>query len=165
MAPFNGTTLHLYNHVGILSPERWQVLISLKVLALLYIFMRALLEVQQLFTQNILNFIFSIENLAEIAQYLSSASFLFLVTSSGCYCASAMAWQSGVISVTLSCLVLILWTEIIPWIGIYVIVMKKIVYSFLKVTLFGSLLIIAFGLIFYMLFSGPPKGVSYSSVL
>ena len=127
--------------------------------------MRVLLEVQQLFTQNIPNFIFSIENLAEIAQYLSSASFLFLVTSSGCYCPSAMAWQSGVISVALSCLVLILWTEIIPWIGIYVIVMKKIVYSFLRVTLFGSLLIIAFGLIFYMLFSGPPKGVSYSCVL
>ena len=156
----------MLTHVGVVSPAQIRLLLSFKVLALLFILVRALFEAYQLYNQKVVNYVLSWENWLEVAQCLSTTIFLFLVTGDECYCASTLEWQAGIVSLALSSLVLILWTETAPWIGIYVIIMKKIVYSFLKVAIFGLLLIIAFGLAFYMLFYRPSNaGVSYSGLV
>ena len=154
------------NHVGVISLAQMRLLLSFKVLALLLILVRTLFEAYQLYNQKVVNYVLCWENWLEVAQCLSTTIFLFRVTGDECYCPSTLEWQAGIVSLALSSLVLILWTETLPWIGIYVIIMKKIVYSFLKVALFGLLLIIAFGLAFYMLFYRPSnEGVSYSDLV
>ena len=119
------------------------------------IFSRLLLELYQLYHQKLVNYILSWVNWIEIVQYVST--FLFVLSDPDCFCATKVVWQEGIVALATSCLSLLIWIESLPWIGIYVIIMKKIVYSFLKVALFGVLLFVAFGLSFYMLFYRPPK--------
>ena len=140
----------------------WRSLLTFQILTLVLILIRALAEVYQIYHQKVLNYFFSWENWLEISQCLSTTIFLFSVTRCECFCPSLFAWKSGIVSLALSCLVLILWLETLPVIGVYVIIMKKIVNSFLKLSLLGILLVAAFGMSFYMLFYVPTDRVCVS---
>ena len=110
-----------------------------------------------MYSQKVVGYFRSWVNLIELAQCISIAVFLFDVSGSRCFCPTRREWEAGIVSLSLTWIVLIVWLQTMHWIGIYVTIMLKIIYSFTKVATFGLLLIVAFGLSFYMLFYRPPK--------
>ncbi len=88
-------------------------------------------------------------------------SFLFaLVFHVDCQCIALWQWQCGVVAVFLSWLNLIIFLSKFPFTGIYVIMLIQIFYTFLKVLFLSFLLIVTFGLPFFMAFNEPSILVS-----
>ena len=87
---------------------------------------------------------------------LYSTSFLFaLIFHVECQCIAPWQWQCGVMAVFLSWLNLIIHLSKFPFAGIYVIMLIRVFYTFLKVVLLSLLLAITFGLTFFMAFHEP----------
>jgi len=118
-----------------------------------------------MYSQKVFGYFKSWVNMIELAQCISVAVFLFDVGGDRCFCLTRREWEAGIVSLSLTWIVLFVWLQTMHWIGIYVTIMLKIIYSFIKVAMFGLLLIVAFGLSFYMLFYRPPKEVSYKRIL
>ena len=76
-----------------------------------------------------------------------------------CPCPTNGQWQVGVLAVFLGWINMISYIKMIPRLGVYVLMFQSVIYSFLKITLLGIFLIIAFGLTFYMLFGTPSQMV------
>lgn len=133
------------------------LLLTIKSFTLSLVVLRSLLELYQLYSQKVVGYLRSWGNWIELAQCISIAMFLFDVSGSDCFCPSMREWEAGIVSLALTWVVLLVWLQTMHWIGIYVTIMLKIIYSFVKVAVFGVLLIVAFGLSFYMLFYRPPK--------
>ena len=72
-----------------------------------------------------------------------------------CPCVFDWQWQVGVVAVLLAWFDFIVFTAHIPVIGIYVLVLIEICRTFLKLLILTFLLLIAFGIAFYMIFSDP----------
>ena len=68
-------------------------------------------------------------------------------------CPHEWQWQVGVMAILLAWIDLIAICAKFPTIGIYVIMFGKIVGTFLKVIVLSMLLVVTFGLTFYMTFS------------
>lgn len=77
-----------------------------------------------------------------------------------CQCIASWQWQCGVVAVFLSWLHLAIFVAKLPFIGIYVIMLIRVFYTFMKVVLLSSLLVVAFGISFYMAFREPSILVS-----
>ena len=76
-----------------------------------------------------------------------------------CPCVTNGQWQVGVLAVFLGWINMITYIKLVPRLGVYVLMFLNVIYSFLKMFLLGLLLIIAFGLAFYMLFRTPSEMV------
>ena len=93
-------------------------------------------------------------NWMEIALYILSIIFVW-VFHVGCLCPLTWQWQIGVVAVFLSWIDLIVFISKFPLTGIYVLIFVKILYTFLKVLVLSILLIVAFGVTFYLAFTQP----------
>ena len=77
-----------------------------------------------------------------------------------CPCVLHWQWQVGVVAVFLAWFNFIIFTSQFPLVGIYVIMFIKIIRTFMKLVLLLLLLIITFGITFFMIFSDPSIQVS-----
>ena len=77
-----------------------------------------------------------------------------------CPCVFSWQWQVGVVAVFLAWCDFIVFTAKFAKIGIYVVIFIEICKTFLKLILLTTLLIVTFGIIFYMIFSDPNVQVS-----
>ena len=93
-------------------------------------------------------------NHLEIVLYSTSIIFVW-VFHFDCLCPSTWQWQLGVAAMFLGWANLIVFVSNIPFIGIYVLMFSHIFFTFLKVLIFSILLIVTFGLTFYLAFTQP----------
>ena len=93
-------------------------------------------------------------NWMEIAIYVFSDIFVW-VFHVDCLCPLTWQWQIGVVAVFLGWADLIVFISKFPLTGIYVLMFVKILYTFLKILILSVLLVLAFGLTFYLAFTQP----------
>ena len=115
--------------------------------------LRLLLEASQFWYQ-LISYISDWVNWIEISLYILSIIFVS-VFRTPCLCPEGWQWQIGVMAVLLAWIDLIVICSKFPSIGIYVIMFVRIVRTFLKVSILSVLLVVTFGLTFYMTFSEP----------
>ena len=137
--------------------SRIPTLTVLKTFALSLAILRLILEMFQLYSRKVVGYIKEWENWFELTEYISTIIFLVSVGRSGCFCPQTWEWEVGVVSLSLSWVVLIVWLQPMHWIGIYVTIMIRIIASFIRVAAFGLFLVAGFGLSFYMLFNQPSR--------
>ena len=138
--------------------SRLPLLTGLKASTLFLAIFRIVVELCQLYSSKVVGYLQHWVNWLELTQCISIIIFLFSVRTGGrskCYCPLEWEWEVGVVSLALSWVVLIVWLQAMHWIGIYVTIMLRIISSFVRVAVFGLLLVVAFGLAFYMLFKQP----------
>ena len=111
---------------------------------------RLIFEIIQLIFQR-LSYITDWVNWVESAQYICSIIFV-VVYGTDCFCVIDWQWQVGVVAVFLGWINLILFVSKLPFVGIYVIILIKICVTFVELLVLTLLLIVAFGLPFYMTF-------------
>ena len=99
-------------------------------------------------------------NWMEIILFICSIIFVW-VYNTECQCALNWQWQIGVVAVFLGWIDLVIFISKFPLTGVFVLMFTKILYTFLKMILLAVLLIVAFGLTFYMVFFDPDVNVSY----
>lgn len=98
-------------------------------------------------------------NWLEIVLYFSTLNFVWIYHSP-CFCVAERQWEFGVIAVFLGWLIMTLFTDKLPWGGLYVLMFVSIFKTFLKTIMLSILLLISFGLAFFMLFHHPNIAVS-----
>lgn len=145
----------LLNTIGLvgISTRRLNGVYACAVLVILMAVFRLALEGIQLWSDKfayVKNWI----NHLEIVLYLTSIVFVW-VFRFDCFCPSTWQWQLGVAAVFLGWANLIVFVSNIPFIGIYVLMFSHIFFTFLKVLIFSILLIVTFGLTFYLAFTQP----------
>ena len=92
-------------------------------------------------------------NLFEWCLYICSIIFVW-VFNSDCLCVSKLQWQVGVVAIFLGWIGLIHFFSKLP-IGIYILMFFEILKTVLKLIAFAFLLVLCFGLVFYMTFFEP----------
>lgn len=112
-----------------------------------------MLEGIQLVTQ-FPGYIFDWINWMEITLYICAIIFVW-VFHVDCLCPLTWQWQIGVVAVFLGWIDLIVFISKFPLTGIYVLMFVKILYTFLKMLILSILLVLAFGLTFYLAFAQP----------
>ena len=100
-----------------------------------------------------------IQNYFELLIYFSCIIFVFIFANS-CGCPKDWQWQIGIFAVFLAWMNFVFFAAKFPRTGIYVLVFKEILQTFLNLVAFGVLLVIAFSLVLYMLFYSPVAAVS-----
>ena len=138
--------------VGI-STLRLNGVYAFAVLVILMAVFRLVLEGIQLWSDKFAHIKDWINHL-EIVLYFTSITFAW-VFHFDCLCPSTWQWQLGVAAVFLGWANLIVFVSNIPFIGIYVLMFSHIFFTFLKVLIFSILLIVTFGLTFYLAFTQP----------
>ena len=123
------------------------------VVVLLLAFSRLVLEGIQLvstFPRYLLDWI----NWMEVILFVCSIIFVW-VFHVECRCPFKWQWQIGVVAVFLGWIDLIVFISKFPLTGIYVLMFVKIFYTFLRMLILSILLVVAFGLTFYLSFTQP----------
>ena len=124
------------------------------------------MELYQLYSKKVIGYVRDWVNWVEMTQNIASIIFVTSVDRQSCFCPSRSGWEAGIVSIALTWVVLVVWVQTMHLIGIYVIIMLRIIRSFLKVAIFGILLVVGFGLSFYLLFyQPPPEGVSLYDIV
>ena len=114
---------------------------------------RLILEIIQLllhFPHHILDWVNWIEILLFIASIISAWVF-----HADCLCLFDWQWELGVVAVFLGWMTLIIFIAKFPLTGVYVLMFVNILYTFIRVLLLSILLVVAFGLSFYLVFNQP----------
>ena len=93
------------------------------------------------------------ENWVEIAHYTCSIAFVLCVYTADGLCVTNPQWQVGVCAMFLGWFVFILFVSKLPIVGIYVIILLRISLTFVKLLFLAVLLVVAFGLTFFMMFT------------
>ena len=119
---------------------------------------RLAIEGMQLKSQHYLYFT-DFTNWIEILLFICSIIFVW-VFHADCLCPFNWQWQIGVVAVFLGWLTLIFFLSKLPFAGIYVLMFIKIFRTFLGMLLLSILLVLAFGLTFYLCFTQPEILVS-----
>ena len=114
---------------------------------------RLVLEGIQFITQRS-SYILDWVNWMEIVIFVCSIIFVW-VFHVDCLCPLTWQWQIGVVAVFLGWVGLIVFISKFPLTGIYVLMFVKILYTFLKMLILSVLLVLAFGLTFYLAFTQP----------
>ena len=117
-----------------------------------YCGVRSVTEVLQ-FIQRRLNYLTEIENYIEILLIISTVIFATAGQAEGCFCVESFAWQFGTLAVFLAWIELINYLKKLPPTGIPINMLQSVVFTFLKLFYLPAILIIAFAIPFYMLFS------------
>jgi len=149
-------------HPG-LSIHEYRFLFIGAAVTILTALLRLALEIVQ-FCRHPLEYLLDWVNWLEIPLYLFSIMFTF-VFATPCLCVYSWQWQIGVIAVFLGWIGLITFLQKWPLTGVYVLMFVNIIMSFLKIVFLALLLVIAFGLAFYMLLFEPDEMVSQSCIL
>ena len=118
---------------------------------------RILVEIVQFFVLRI-RYLLGLENYLQIFSFVSSMIFVSYGLQSGCQCPESWQWQIGAFSLLISWLSLILFLKEFSLTGIYIEMFIHIIFTFLTLLIFALMLVISFGLTFYMIFFRP---VSY----
>ncbi len=137
--------------------SRLSTLTGLMTVALILAILRLIMEMYQLYSRKGVGYFNDWVNWFELAEYISIIIFLVSVERSECFCPQTWEWEVGVVSLVLSWVVLIAWLQAMHWMGIYVTIMIRIIVSFARVAIFGVLLVVGFGLTFYLLFYQPTQ--------
>ena len=98
-------------------------------------------------------------NWIELALFAFTIMFIF-VFPTPCLCPQNWQWELGILAVFLAWINLVLFVQKFPVIGIYIVMFLKICKTFLWTVLLSLLLIVSFGLAFYMAFYEPKLQVS-----
>ena len=122
--------------------------------------LRFLFETAQLITSRFSQGSF-ISWLYKVVLYSTSIIFTVFFFNTPCGCLFFWQWEFGVMATFMAWMNLIFFISKFPLIGIYVIMLLRVFYTFLKVVLLSSLLVIAFAISFFMAFSEPTIIVSY----
>lgn len=130
------------------------------VIVILSVVFRFLLEALQL-CYDLMDYISSWVNWIEMTLYILSIIFVSAFRST-CLCPQEWQWQVGVIAILLAWIGLIVICAKFPSIGIYVLMFGRIFVTFLKVIVLSVLLVITFGITFYMTFSEVQFQVSHA---
>ena len=131
-------------------------LVFIYICSIIVIFMaliRLILEAIQLILQ-FPHYFLDWVNWVEVLLIITSIMFVW-VFHVDCLCPLDWQWQIGVVAVFLGWIVLIIFVSKFPLTGIYVLMFVNILYTFIKVLLLSILLVVAFGLAFYLAFSQP----------
>ena len=124
----------------------WNLSISVLFLAVV----RLLLEVVQLLTLSC-SYFSSLTNWMEVTQAICTMIFVSIYENN-CFCILFWQWQVGVAATFLAWINMILFVSRIPKIGIYVVIFRRILKTFAKLLVLAMLLVVTFGLTFYMVF-------------
>ena len=96
----------------------------------------------------------------KLVLYTSSIIFTFFFFNKPCACLTFWQWEIGIMATFLAWLNILVLISKFPLVGIYSIMLSRVFLTFLKVALLASLLVIAFGISFFMAFSEPNITVS-----
>ena len=129
------------------------------VILLIFCALRSTMELLE-FIQRRLQYLKEMDNYLEIILIVSTAIFAIAGHSSNCFCVNSFAWQFGAAALFLGWIDLIMYLKNLPLTGIRINMLQTVVITFLKLVYLPAILIIAFALPFYMLFSR----VSYSYI-
>ena len=99
------------------------------------------------------DYITEIENYLELLLIFSTFTFATAGQAEGCFCIESYAWQFGALAVFLAWIDLVLHLKKLPLTAIPINMLQSIVETFLKLIYLPLILIIAFAIPFYMLFS------------
>lgn len=105
------------------------------------------------FIQRRKNYLTEIENYMEILLIISTVIFASAGHAENCFCYVSFAWQFGALAVFLAWIDLVLYLKKLPLTGIPINMLQTVVLTFLKLIYLPAILIIAFAIPFYMLFS------------
>lgn len=124
-----------------------------------YAICRILAEAFQ-FTQERLSYLVDWVNWLEVVMCILSGGFAWIFQTD-CLCPKEWQWQIGTIAVFLAWIDLIVIIRKLPLTGtgIYVVMFLDIFYTFCRMIFLSALLVVAFGLTFYMAFFEPDIGV------
>ena len=142
-----------YLHDLGLSTSRQASIYFTAIGVLIIAFLRLFLELYQLVTQH-WRYVLDWINWLEWCLFICSIIFVW-VFSSDCLCVSDRRWQVGVVAIFLGWIGLINFISKLPYIGIYVLMFFEILKTVLKLIAFAFLLVLGFGLVFYMTFFEP----------
>ena len=144
--PFNA-------HTAELSDSRSNFVLAGAVMTILFALVRLFKEAVQL-RYDPISYLFDWVNWIEITLYILSIVFVSVFRTT-CLCSQEWQWELGVVVVSSAWINLIIICAKSPSIGIYIIMFGKIILTFLKAIILPVLLVIMFGLTFYMIFSEP----------
>ena len=102
-------------------------------------------------------------NWIELVVFAFTIMFIF-VFATPCLCPQNWQWQLGILAVFLAWINLVLFIQKFPVIGIYIVMFLKICKTFLWTVVLSLLLIVSFGLAFYMAFYEPQLKATGRSV-
>ena len=125
-------------------------------------FIRIIIEIIEIYFRHSQYFL-ELENWLQMCSFVSSIIFVSYGLQSGCQCPGSWQWQIGAFSLLVSWLSLIMFLKEFPLTGIYVEMFIHIIFTFMKLFLFAFLLVISFGLTFYMIFFQPVSQYVFSS--
>lgn len=135
------------------SGNRRRFIYIAAVIIIIFAVIRILMEAFQMIQLRLFYF-FSWVNWVELLLFICSIIFVWIFHSE-CLCPSAWQWQVGAVAVFLGWIDLIVFIRKLPLLGIYVVMLVDILYTFCRLIVLTILLIIAFGLAFYMCFYDP----------
>ena len=105
------------------------------------------------FIQRRIDYLTEPENYMEVLMIFSTFIFAITGQAQDCFCLNGFAWQFGALAVFLAWIDLVLYLKKLPLTGIPINMLQSVVLTFLKLIYLPAILIIAFALSFYMLFS------------
>ncbi|CAI8048714.1 Transient receptor potential cation channel subfamily A member 1 homolog [Geodia barretti] len=115
---------------------------------------RIIMELFQMIQLQLLPYFVNWVNWVEMTLFVCSIIFVFTFFTD-CFCPTEWQWQLGAIAVFLGWIDLIIFTRKLTFTGIYVVMFIDIFYTFCRLFFLSFLLVVAFGLAFYMTFNDP----------
>ena len=143
-------------HLGLSIPEYQFLYISAAVTILIAVLRLA--EEMIRICKHPLEYLLGWANLKKPVLYTSSIIFTF-VFATPCLCVYSWQWQTGAVAVFLGWIELTVFLLKWPVTGVYLLMFGNMVLSFFKVAILALLLVITFGLPFYMLLFEPDEMV------
>ena len=119
---------------------------------LTYCVVRGVLELIQLLNRRT-SYLKEPDNYLELLLLFSTFTFATAGQAEGCFCLEGYAWEFGALAVFLAWIDLIIYLKKLPLTAIPINMLQSILMTFLKLIYLPLILIIAFAIPFYMLFS------------
>ena len=139
--------------ISSVDPDSSQVFLRFAAtLLLVYCGVRSVTELLQ-FIQRRIDYLTEPENYMEVLMIFSTFIFAITGQAQDCFCLNGFAWQFGALAVFLAWIDLVLYLKKLPLTGIPINMLQSVVLTFLKLIYLPTILIIAFAIPFYMLFS------------
>ena len=138
--------------IGLSSNRQGSIYFTASIVIILALF-RLFLEMYQMISQG-LRYLLDWVNWMEWFLFVCTVIFAS-VFHADCLCVRDWQWQIGIVAVFLGWIELMFFLSKLPLIGIYVVMFLEILKTVLKIIIFSFLLLVAFGLAFYMAFFEP----------
>ena len=136
-----------------LSDGRQRFIFIAAVVVVVFALARLIIEAYRIYQHKVLYFTDGV-NWMELLMAVFAIIFTW-VFNTDCQCTYQWQWQIGTIAVFLSWFDVIIFAQHLPVVGIYVAMLRDILWRFIKTIPLTFMLVIAFGLGFFMLFSEP----------